>query len=80
MPNTEITQDVLLELKKEESEKSMNVLRVVSWNKQKAKVEKRAFYRTATDSEMKMGKVLGLNTEDIKVIVEKKDQILKLME
>ena len=31
------------------------------------------------DPEMKMGKALGLNAEDVKVIIENKDQILKLM-
>ena len=81
MPNVrrEMTQDVMLVLNKEETGKSMYVLRIVSWNKQKPKLEKRAFWKKEGEEEMKMSKIVGLNAADINIILDKKDDILKVL-
>ncbi|OGS27569.1 MAG: hypothetical protein A2297_06280 [Elusimicrobia bacterium RIFOXYB2_FULL_48_7] len=81
MPNgrREMTQDVLLVLNKEETGKSQYILRVVSWNKQKPKLEKRAFWKKEGEDEMKMSKIVGLNSNDIKIIIEKQEDILKAL-
>ncbi|OGS23091.1 MAG: hypothetical protein A2252_08195 [Elusimicrobia bacterium RIFOXYA2_FULL_39_19] len=76
----EMTQDVMLEINKEETGKSMYILRVVSWNKQKPKLEKRAFWKKSDEEEMKMSKIIGLSANDIRIITERKDEILKALE
>ena len=76
----DLTEDILLVLDKEESDKEAHVLRVVSWNKRKPKLEKRSFWKAEDETELKMGKVVGLNAKDVKIIIEKKDEILNLLE
>ena len=76
----QLTEDILLVLDKEETDKDVYILRVVSWNKRKPKLEKRSYWKGEGDSEMKMSKIVGLTAKDIKIIIEKKDEILNLLE
>jgi len=63
----------LLVLETQERRDGKTVLRVAQWGYNKPKLEKRRFYKQ--DNEMKTGKLEGLSSEDLKVIMEKHDEI-----
>ncbi|MFC1524883.1 hypothetical protein ACFL5I_00680 [Planctomycetota bacterium] len=63
----------LLILEMQEKRDGKTVLRVVQWGKNKPKLEKRRFY--LQDGELKTGKLEGLSSEDLKLIMEKHDEI-----
>lgn len=74
---TTFTCKELLVLKTEERRDGKSVLRVVQWNKYKPKLEKRGFYQK--DGEFKTGKAEGLSLADLKLIIEKQDEIIAQM-
>jgi len=74
----ELTEDVLLVLNKQEVGNEQYVLRVVSWNKGAPKLEKRAFWKKEGETEYKTGKIVGLNEDDFKLIIEKQQEILTI--
>lgn len=75
----EISEDVLLEVSKEEySEGKPVVVRVVSWNNAAPKLEKRSFW-TNEDGQLRAGKNLGFSLDDFQIVLEKQDDILKAL-
>lgn len=53
-------------------------LQLVSWNGRTPTLEKRAFW-TNEDGEEKPGKSKGLNSDDVQMIIDQGDEILKIM-
>ncbi len=68
----------LLVLKDEERRTGRGVLRVVQWDNNKPKLEKRGFYQK--DGETKTGKLEGMSADDFKIIIEKQVEIRAILE
>lgn len=71
-----IVEDVILKLQKDELENgNVSIIRVVSWNKSKPKLEKRMFYRDKQTDELKPGKAVGFDEEDWQLLISKQIEI-----
>ena len=74
-----VSEKVLLSIEKFQSGDRIFDLRVVQWGKFNAVLEKRERYIDDEGVE-KNGKLKGFNSEDFQKILEKKDEIMKLLE
>ncbi len=75
----EVSEEVLKVLQEDKMYGNPVQLRIVSWNNKAPKLEKRMMYRDDS-GELKNGKLTGLTADDVKLIIEKKDEILKMMD
>lgn len=77
----EVTCDVILVLAEKKWQSGMSQLRIVSWNGGKPSLEKRTFRPDPEYPERwRTGKASGFNAEDFKVVMERREEIGRLMD
>lgn len=74
-----VSENILLSLEKFQAGDKIFDLRIVQWGKYSPVIEKREKYFDDEGVE-KNGKLKGLNYEDFQKILERKDEIMKLLE
>ena len=75
----EIKENVIFEVdRKENSKGNPVIIRVVQWNNGTPKLEKRSFW-TNENGELKMGKNLGLTSDDFNLLLQKKDEVISAL-
>lgn len=80
---SQITCEVIEVLDKREWQSGKTELRIVRWNDAKPTIEKRNFKKSIDDQRnegWQTGKAMGLNESDLKIIIQRQDEITRIME
>jgi len=75
----EFKSEVLKMLNQQITDNSKMELRIVSWNDGAPKLEKRRYYKDRETNQWKVGKLTGLDKDDLDKILAVKDEVLQLM-
>ena len=79
MSDKEITCNVLKVFKEQNTRRGKTRIHIIQWGKYAPVLEKREYWYDDEDQE-KTGKLKGINSEDLKVILENTEEIEKLLE